>query len=76
MRDVHSGGVVDAALPEEPPFWEWLTTNGRALSLSERKLRTGDFLAEVQAVQAMPSPPPPTPSGITEAAKILSSYRG
>jgi hypothetical protein len=62
--------------PEEASFREWLACNGRALTLTERKLRTGDFIAEIQEIQSMPSPPVPPCSGIVEVAAILSDHLG
>jgi hypothetical protein len=60
--------------PEEACFREWLARNGRILTLTEQKLRTGDFVAEAHAIQSMPSPSAPPPSGISEAVAILSRY--
>ena len=60
--------------PEEACFREWLARNGRVFTLTEQKLRTGDFVAEIQAIHAMPSPSVPTASGISEAVWILSEY--
>jgi hypothetical protein len=44
--------------------------------LIEEKLWSGDFIAEIQAIQAMPSPSVPYPSGVIEAAEILSELLG
>jgi hypothetical protein len=62
--------------PEETSFWAWLARHGRVLMLTEEKLRSGDFVEEIQAIQAMPSPPIPRPSGIIEAAAVLSEHLG
>ena len=62
--------------PEEASFREWLARNGRILMLSEEKLRSGDFIAEIEAIRAMPSPSVPHLSGIIEAAAILSELLG
>jgi hypothetical protein len=60
--------------PEEACFRQWLGQNGRMLMLTEQKLRTGDFVAEIHAIRSMPSPSSPPPSGISEAVAILSQY--
>jgi hypothetical protein len=44
--------------------------------LTEEKLRSGDFVAEIQAIEEMPSPSVPHPSGIIEAAAISSELLG
>jgi transposase len=51
---------------------EWLARYGRALMLAEDKLRVDDFLAEVQAVRAVPGRSARDPSGRAEVAAILS----
>jgi hypothetical protein len=58
--------------PGENELRQWLAMHGRFMMLSEEKMRSGDFLAEVEAVRAMPAPPLPDPSGIAEATAILS----
>ena len=35
--------------PEEACFREWLARNGRVFTLTEQKLRTGDFVAEIRS---------------------------
>ena len=39
-------------------------------------MRSGDFVEEIQAIQAMPSPSIPHPSGIIDGAAVLSEYLG
>lgn len=59
--------------PETPAFIEWLATNGRAVLLEERELRSGDILAKLQAVCAMAAPPLPAPSGVAEVAAEITN---
>ena len=51
-----------------------LARYGRALMLTEDKLRVGNFLAEVQAVRAVPGRSARDPSGRAEVAAILSDF--
>ena len=58
--------------PETPAFVEWLATNGRAVLLGEEELPSGDILAKLQTVCAMPAPPLPAPSGVAEVAAEIA----
>jgi hypothetical protein len=58
--------------PGECELRQWLAKHGRFMMLSEQKMRSGDFLAEVQVAHAMPATPVPAASGIAEVAAILS----
>jgi hypothetical protein len=57
--------------PEEAPLRKWLVRHGRFLTLTEEKLKSGEFLAEIQFVRSIPSPPIPAPSGVMEVATML-----
>jgi hypothetical protein len=64
--------VPRAGWPETPAFVEWLATNGRAVILDEEELRSGDILAKLEAVCAMPAPPAPAPSGVAEVVAEIA----
>lgn len=59
--------------PETPAFVNWLEQHGRMLPLSEEKLRSGDFLGEINEVLRMRSPPIPPATGAAEVAAILAA---
>jgi len=62
--------------PETPAFLDWLSRNGRVLILEECELREGDFLSKLRALQDMPAPPAPAPTGATEVAdEIMKRLR-
>jgi hypothetical protein len=60
--------------PETLGLKEWLSRHGRMLMLTDKKLRDGNFLAEVREVLAMRAPLMPAPSGVTEIAEIIAAH--
>jgi hypothetical protein len=58
--------------PEEPYLIDWLTTSGRALELDRAALERGDLADALAALWRMPKKPPVIPTGIEEAADIIS----
>jgi len=57
--------------PEEPVLLAWLHANNRAMEISREQARQGDLAEVLNRLQSLPAPPPPTPTGIAEAADIL-----
>jgi hypothetical protein len=58
--------------PEEPYLIDWLTAEGRALELERAALERGDLADALAALWRLPEKPPVIPTGIEEAADIVS----
>jgi hypothetical protein len=60
--------------PETSALQNWLSRHNRTLMITEKKLRDGDFLADVREVRAMRAPLVPTPSGVANIVELISRY--
>lgn len=60
---------------DEQPLVEYLHQHGNGIELSRDDFMNGEWLAALQAVDAMSTaPPPPVPTGAQQAATILAPY--
>jgi hypothetical protein len=60
--------------PETVGLTDWLSQHGRMLRLSDEKLSAGDFATEVHRVLALPTPPRPLPTGVSQIAEIIEAH--
>lgn len=72
------GGLAVAYLrreawPEEAPLLSWLHDHARCIEVGATALQRGDFPAELSRCLAAEPLPPVLPSGVEEAAAILSA---
>jgi hypothetical protein len=58
--------------PETPHLSRWLLENARGAAISPEALAGGDFASELAGLMAMAEFDPPPPSGVDEAAAIIS----
>lgn len=58
--------------PEEPYLAQWLAEHGVCQEVQRDVLHTGDLGGALNQLWAMPKPPAPVPSGISEAADYLA----
>ena len=58
--------------PEEPYLVQWLEEHGVCLEVQRYMLHTGDLGDVLNQLWAIPKPPAPMPSGISEAADYLA----
>ncbi len=59
--------------PEEPYLVQWLAEHGACLEVQRDQLLTGDLGDTLDQLWAIPLPPAPVPSGISEAADYLAT---
>ena len=57
--------------PEEPYLVDWLERRGRALQIDRSRLDRGDVTDALDALLALPAPPPVMPTGADEAASLI-----
>ncbi len=62
--------------PEQDCLIDWLQTFGRAREVAGARLQSGDLVHDLEALLALPAPPPILPTGAEEAAEIIEQLFG
>jgi len=60
--------------PEEPCLIDWLHGHARAAEISRAQAMRGDLLPALDALWALPAPPPPAATGIAQTVSVLRSH--